>query len=129
LFTIYGKKWGNIDQAIAHYCTQLDLSWVRDPYPIPVIRGVVATTDHDLVPQELSVLRNKYKAVAADWESGAIAYVSAHNKVPCLILRGVTVVVGPHGNPAYDNPNLYFKNARKLMARLILSLPQWLARA
>ena len=40
--------------------------------------------------------------MALDWESGAIAWVAARNQTRCLILRGVTDLVGEAGDEAYD---------------------------
>ena len=42
-------------------------------------------------------LREKYGAVGADWESGAIAWTAARNEVPCLILRAGSDLVGAAG--------------------------------
>ena len=75
------------------------------------------------------MLRRKYGAVAGDWESGAIAFVAARNGVPCLILRGVTDLVGSQGGEAYGNINLFEVATRGVLERLIQSLPAWLALA
>ena len=41
--------------------------------------------------------------MAADWESGAIAWTAARNGVPCLILRAVSDLVDSLGGEVYDD--------------------------
>ena len=67
----------------------------------------------------------RYDAVAGDWESGAIAYVAARNGVRCLILRGVTDLVGPDGGEVA----FFHERAPVVMGRLLDQLPAWLALA
>jgi adenosylhomocysteine nucleosidase len=64
--------------------------------------------------------------VAADWESGAIAWVAKRNGVHCLILRGVTDLVSVGGGEAYGNIGLFLKNTKSVMKTLIDQLPAWL---
>ena len=49
------------------------------------------------------MLIEKYNAVAADWESGAIAWVAKKNNTRVLILRGVSDLVDDSGGEAYGN--------------------------
>ncbi len=122
------EQMGDADAALAHYTTRLDLSWLAEPYPMPVHRGLLLSGDRDLVAEEVPVLQARFGAVAGDWESGAIAYVAARNSVRCLILRGVTDLVGPDGGEAYDGSVAFFKaQARRVMTRLLDALPAWLA--
>ena len=65
----------------------------------------------------------KFNAEAADWESGAIAWVSRKNKVRCLILRGVTDLVGAGGGEAYGKIEVFHENTRLVMKRLVGMLP------
>lgn len=114
--------------ALAHYAVDLDLSWLKTPYPLPVQPGLLLSADRDLVVDEVSELRRRFGAVAGDWESGAIAHVAARNGTRCLILRGVTDLVGPGGGEAYDGTLTFFRErADVMMARLLASLPEWLA--
>jgi adenosylhomocysteine nucleosidase len=116
--------------AIAHYATELDLSWLRAPYPQPVRRTLLVSADRDLIVEDISQLKAQYNAAAGDWESGAIAWVVAHNNTRCLILRGVTDLVGASGGEAYDgNKHVYDENARVVMEQLVRALPAWLAKA
>lgn len=113
--------------AIAHYTTSLDLSWLREPYPQPVRRALLISADRDLLVEEAPHLRAAYGATVGDWESGAIAWVAARNGVRCLILRGVTDLVGPNGNAAYDgNGALFAQSAATIMQQLLTALPAWL---
>jgi adenosylhomocysteine nucleosidase len=105
------EQMGDPEEAIAHYTTELDLSWLAEPYPMPVCRGGIVSADRDLIVEELPILQARHGAVVGDWESGAIAYVATRNQIPCLILRGVTDVVGNQGDDCYGNFD---------------SLPQWL---
>ncbi|MGD0610997.1 MAG: 5'-methylthioadenosine/S-adenosylhomocysteine nucleosidase [Anaerolineales bacterium] len=112
--------------AIDAYTTTLDLSWLVDALPHPVQRGLLVSGDRDLLPEDIPILTEKYGAVAADWESGAIAWVAQRNRVRCLILRGVTDLVGPNGGEAYGNLELFQSRTREVMQTLIGQLPDWL---
>jgi len=58
------------DEAIAHFSTDLDLSWLAEPYPQAVQRTLLVSADRDLVAAEVPRLAEKFGAVAGDWESG-----------------------------------------------------------
>lgn len=112
--------------AITHYSTKLDLSWLPGPLPCPVQRGLLVSADRDIIPADISDLVHKYGAVAADWESGAIAWVAQRNKIRCLILRGVTDLVSAKGGEAYGNIELFHENTIPVMKTLIDKVPDWL---
>jgi adenosylhomocysteine nucleosidase len=121
------------EEAIASYTTVLDLSWLTEEGPqttdhgrSSVVRGLLVSADRDLLPGDIPMLVEKYGAVAADWESGAIAWVAKKNGVRCLILRGVTDLVSADGGEAYGNIEVFHENTRKIMKRLIGWLPDWL---
>jgi len=114
------------EDAIAHYSTELDLSWLPGPLPYPVQRGLLVSADRDIVPADIPGLVQKYGAVAADWESGAIAWVAQKNEIKCLILRGVTDLVSAGGGEAYGNIELFHENTMSVMKTLIDQLPVWL---
>jgi len=120
------------DEAIADYSTELDLSWLeKSDQPSAVsemMRGPLVSADRDIVAGDIPMLVDKYGAFAADWESGAIAWVAKRNGVRCLILRGVTDLVGPSGGEAYGNIELFHTNTRAIMKLLIEQLPDWLNR-
>jgi adenosylhomocysteine nucleosidase len=114
------------DEAIFHYSTEIDLSWLSNSLPCAVQTGLLISADRDIFPEDISGLVNKYGAVAADWESGAIAWVAKRNGVRCLILRGVTDLVNAGGGEAYGNISLFHENTKSIMKTLIDQLPVWL---
>jgi adenosylhomocysteine nucleosidase len=117
------------EAAIASYATDLDLAWLGTPYPHPVERGLLVSADRDLLIEDLPDLRSRYRAVAGDWESGAIAYVARRNGVRCLILRGVSDLVGPAGGEAYGAKHVFVQGTADVLGRLLAALPAWLALA
>ena len=120
------EQMGDPDGALAHYATEIDLSWLGGPLPQAVTRGMLLSADRDIVAGEIQGLREQYGAVAADWESGAIAYVSARNDVRCLILRAVSDVVSPDGGEAYGDIDLFQTRTGEIMNRLLDTFPAWL---
>jgi adenosylhomocysteine nucleosidase len=126
------EKMGDPQQALDHYTTSIDLSWLPEPYPQPVRLACLVSADRDLDPAGIASLHDRFGAVAADWESGAIAWVARRSHVRCLILRGVTDLVSPQGGEAYGSyPSLEFFNqaARGVMASLLEALPGWIEKA
>jgi len=115
------------ESAVAFYTTKLDLSWLGEAYPIPVVKSVMVSGDRDLVVEELPILKERYSARVGDWESGAIAYVASRNKKPLLILRGVTDLVSDNGGEAYGNFELYEQETHTIMQSLDLSISGWIA--
>jgi len=109
-----------------YYETALDVSWISEPYPLPVTKTLMVSGDRDLVVDEIEMLNQRYGAMVGDWESGAIAWVADRNRVRLLILRGVSDLVGRQGGEAYGNYEQYQIAAREIMHRLIRSLPDWL---
>ncbi|MBM4424519.1 MAG: 5'-methylthioadenosine/S-adenosylhomocysteine nucleosidase [Chloroflexi bacterium] len=115
------------DAAIAHYTTDLDLSWFDGNPPHPVKRTLIVSGDRDLIPGEAPSLKKRFGAMAGDWESGAIAWVAARNGARCVILRGVTDLVGSSGGEAYDGTGQHFaERAAAIMKQLIEYLPAWI---
>jgi adenosylhomocysteine nucleosidase len=126
VYDIY-ERMGDAAQAVKHYSTRLDLSFLREPLPLPVRRGKLISADQDIDPVLVPHLIEQYHAVAADWESGAIAWTAAQNHVPCLILRGVSDVVGPeNGDASYANLAVYHTGAEAVMKDLLSALPGWI---
>jgi adenosylhomocysteine nucleosidase len=123
------EQMGDPDEHIAHYATELDLGWLGDESPQSVRRALLVSADRDLLTNDVSMLRARYNAIAADWESGAIAWVAARNGVRCLILRGVTDLVGSDGGEAYGNLPLYEQETAAVIGSLLDALPAWIAQA
>jgi adenosylhomocysteine nucleosidase len=116
-------------EAIAHFATDIDLSWLAEPYPQPVRRTLLVSADRDLLAEEVPQLHARFGAVAGDWESGAIAWVAARHGTRCLILRGVTDLVDPAGGEAYaGNLPVFVNGTRQIFAAVLPHLPQWLER-
>jgi adenosylhomocysteine nucleosidase len=122
------------DEAIAERATTIDLSWLDGPggsppatYPSPVRRVRLLSADRDIMPAQVGRLREKYGAIAADWESGAIAWTAARNGVPCLILRAVSDLVDAAGGEIYADCAEFERRSREVMRVLFDVLPAWLA--
>lgn len=119
------EQMSDADEAIKHYSTNLDLSFLPRIVPSPVLRGLLVSADRDIMAGDISTLIKKYNAVAADWESGAIAWVAQKNAVKCLILRGVTDLVNPETGEAYGNYDLFSQRTKEVMRKLLDQFPAW----
>ena len=115
---------GDLD-IVSYYASSLDLSWLTEPYPFPVRRGLIASADSDLPPAKIPFLKS-HDAIAADWESAALAWVAERNNARLLILRGVSDMVSEDGGEAYNNLEMFNERARGIMEQLIEQLPEWL---
>ncbi|NPV56183.1 MAG: 5'-methylthioadenosine/S-adenosylhomocysteine nucleosidase [Anaerolineae bacterium] len=122
------EQMGDPDQALDYYRTHLDLAWLSaPPYPLPVRRGRLISADRDILSHDIPTLKQRFQAVAADWESGAIAWVAHRNGTPCLILRGVSDLVAESGGEAYGDLAVFHAGTQQVMQALLESLPNWLA--
>jgi adenosylhomocysteine nucleosidase len=110
---------------VSYYASSLDLSWLVEPYPFPVRRGLIASADSDLPPGKIPFLKS-LGAIAADWESAALAWVAGRNNARLLILRGVSDMVSETGGEAYNNIEMFNERAKGIMGQLIEQLPEWL---
>jgi adenosylhomocysteine nucleosidase len=108
-----------------HYASTLDLTWLPEPDPHPVRRGLLASADSDLLPEKIPFLKSK-GAIAADWESGALAWVAQKNNARLLILRGVSDIVGGQGSDTYGDIAVFNERAKEIMKKLFEQLPDWL---
>jgi adenosylhomocysteine nucleosidase len=115
---------GDLDIA-TYYASSLDLSWIAEPYPHPARSGMIASADSDLPPEKIPFLKSQ-GAIAADWESAALAWVAQKNKARLLILRAVSDVVSEQGGEAYNNIEIFNQRAKEIMRELIRQLPDWL---
>ena len=118
------EQMGDPQAAIQHFTCRP--RWVGLPagLPIPLRRVRLVSADRDILAAEIPSLVEQYNAVAADWESGAIAWVADRHNLPCLILRGVTDVVSTTGGEAYGNPEIFRSRAQGIMRTLIGLLNQ-----
>jgi adenosylhomocysteine nucleosidase len=113
------EQMGDPAMAITHYATDTDITWLKGELPPRVQKGLLVSADRDILVGDIPTLIDKYDARAADWESGAIAWVAKQNNVRCIILRGVTDLVGKNGGEAYGNIELFHKNTEKTMETLL----------
>ncbi len=124
IYDVHEIKGGRLEQK-AQRITHLPLSWVGKPWPTAVRLATIASGDQDLNPDLIPRLRERpFSAIAADWESGAIAYVSKKNRTRCLILRGVSDVVVARPSRA----RAIHEGTTVVMRRLLAALPCWLER-
>jgi nucleoside phosphorylase len=87
---------------------------------------MIASADSDLPPARIPFLKS-LGAIAADWESAALAWVAGRNGATrLLILRGVSDMVSEEGGEAYDNIEMFNERARGIMQQLVEQLPEWL---
>jgi adenosylhomocysteine nucleosidase len=115
---------GDFDSVSKYYASDLDLGWLPEPYPYPARRGTLASADSDLPPERISRLKAQ-GAIAADWESAALAWVAQKNGARILILRAVSDLVNEQGGEAYDNIALFKERTKVIMCRLLEQLPGW----
>lgn len=113
--------------AIEHYSVTHDLSWLPTPPPQPVLQKTLVSADRDIVVEDIPELIEKYGAAAADWESGAIAWVAQRNAIPCLVLRGVSDLVDATEAEAYGDYAFFEVQCQEIMRDLIDHLPEWMA--
>ena len=116
------EQMGDNDQALRYYTTDLDLSWLDKDLPPDIQRSLLVSADRDLLPEDIRRLKDRYGAIAGDWESGAIAWVADRNHIPCLVIRGVTDLVGDGGSEAYGNYDLFIQRTREIMQKLLINL-------
>ncbi len=119
------EQMGDGAEAVEHYSTDIDLSWINHEQ-LPAVRGLLVSADRDIIVEDIPMLIEKYDAVAADWESGAIAWVAQKNNTRVLILRAVSDLVGGDGGEAYGNLELFHERTKTVMRELFRQLPEWL---
>jgi adenosylhomocysteine nucleosidase len=115
---------GDSAEAIRDYTTDIDLAWIAGAFPMDVRRATLISGDRDLIPSEISDLVSRYSAVAADWESSAIAHVAKRREVRLLILRAVSDLVHPQDGEATGNLSLFQMQAATIMRGFLGDLPK-----
>ncbi|HOV06260.1 MAG TPA: 5'-methylthioadenosine/S-adenosylhomocysteine nucleosidase [Anaerolineaceae bacterium] len=120
------ERMGDAREALERYSVFLDLSFLAEPFPQPVRVGRLLSADQDIDPDQVIRLNQEFGAIAADWESGAIAWTARCNQLPLLILRGVSDLVGVDGGELYQQGD-FAKKARTVMRTLLASLTAWIA--
>jgi adenosylhomocysteine nucleosidase len=111
---------GSADEAIEDFHTRLDPSLWPARLASKVVVGPMVSADRDIDPAAPAALAAKYHASVGDWESGAIAWVAAHNHTPVIILRGVTDLVdATGGDPTYNAAEVWERASIAVMATLV----------
>jgi adenosylhomocysteine nucleosidase len=121
---------GDSAEAIREYTTEIDLSWLGPKLPSEARPAVLVSADRDLSPADIPKLQRLYGAVAADWESGAIARVATRNGKRVVILRGVSDLVSAAaaGGEAYGKPEVFESGTGVVMKKLFSVLESWVRR-
>lgn len=122
------EQMGDQQKAFDHYTVNLDLSWLDEPFPQKVRKGLLLSADRDILPEQVSWLQENFDGFAADWESGAIAWVCHQNNVKCLILRAVSDLVNSNGGEAYDDIEVFHQATEQIITDLLSYLPAWIER-
>ncbi|MFT3838899.1 MAG: hypothetical protein QM723_18105 [Myxococcaceae bacterium] len=121
------EQMGDSQETIDFYSSALDTKFAGDKLPKGFRRGMLLSADRDIVAADVPALKKRFKGIAADWESGAIAFVARHNQTPLFILREVSDVVHSDGGDAfYNNEAAWEAGAKKTMNHLVDVLPEWL---
>jgi adenosylhomocysteine nucleosidase len=111
--------------AIEHYAVQPNLDWLGTNLPFKVKRLKLFSADRDIRPVDVSGILRQFGAAAADWESGAFAWVCARNHKDWLVLRTVTDLVSDQHGEALGNADLWKQRTVQAMQVLLNHLP-WL---
>ena len=120
------EQMDNNEDVQGYYVSELDLSFLLEPYPWGVKRQAMLSADRDLLAEDIPFLVQKYDATVCDWESAAIAFVAKRNGMPLVILRGVSDLVSPLGGEAYGNLALFHQSTASIMKNLLENLGDWL---
>jgi adenosylhomocysteine nucleosidase len=103
---------GDQDESIRAYTTDIDTAWLGDDFPVTVRRLLLVSADRDLIPSDVPDIVARHGAVAADWESAAIAYVARRRGTHLLILRAVSDLVDAERGEAEAIGNLSLYQTR-----------------
>lgn len=114
------------EAAVNEYAVEFDLSWLPSPPPQTIRVETLLSADRDIKPEDIPWLIEKYNGAAADWESGAIAWVAQRNAIPCMILRAVSDLVGPTTSNAYANYSFFEEQCSGIMENFAKYLPDWI---
>jgi adenosylhomocysteine nucleosidase len=113
------ERMGNADEAIEDFHTRLDTTRWPARLADRVVRARLISADADLDPAAVAALHTRYQASAGDWESGAIAWVAAHNHTPVFVLRGISDLVDHTGDATYGAPGAWEAASAAIMASLL----------
>jgi adenosylhomocysteine nucleosidase len=111
---------GDAVDAIRSYTTEIDLSWLDGDFPIAARRAPIVSGDRDLAPADVPDLIRRFDAVAADWESAAIAYVASRRRTRVLIIRTVSDLTNNERGEVIGALPRYQSEAAKIMRSLLV---------
>lgn len=117
------ERMGDPVAALNKYRTANDTSWITNPLPEGTRRARIASADQDIDYASFDLLTKTYQADAADWETGAFAWVAARNQTPWLALRAVSDVVTPQGSETDNGVDLWRSRLNQLMQKILSDLP------
>lgn len=109
--------------ALAHYSTRNDIEWITRPLPEGTRKARIVSADQDIDYTAFDLLTKTHQADAADWETGAFAWVAARNQVPWLALRGVSDLVTPQGSETDNGVDLWRSRLDQLIRKILADLP------
>lgn len=110
---------GNVSETFDSYRSKLDLSGFAIEKLTLDHRGLMISADRDVVPAEVPELIKKYNAIAADWESASVVHIVKLNKLPYLILRGVSDIITEKKAEMYGDTVLYEQRSMEIMKKLL----------
>ena len=113
---------GDAAEAVQARTADLDVRWLDGVLPT-ARRTHLVSGDRDLRPVDVEDLVRRYDAVAADWESAAIAYVASRRRTPLAIVRTVSDLVGTDGGEVIGDLPRFQEAAASVMRRLLDELP------
>lgn len=117
------ERMGDSVAALNHYRTTNDTSWITNPLPAGTRRARIASADQDIDYKSFDLLTKTHQAAAADWETGAFAWVAAQNHAPWLALRAVSDLVSPQRSETDNGVDLWRSRVAQLMEKILSDLP------
>jgi adenosylhomocysteine nucleosidase len=108
--------------AVKAYTTDIDVGWLDSLLP-GARRTHLVSGDRDLRPIDVEDLVRRYDAVAADWESAAIAYVASRRATPLAIIRTVSDLVDTERGETIGDLARFESAAHSIMPALFGELP------
>jgi len=121
------ERMGDPVAALNKYRTSNDTSWIANPLPEGNRRARIASADQDIDYTSFDLLTKIYQADAADWETGAFAWVAARNQTKWLALRGVSDLVSPQGSETDNGVDLWRSRLDQLMRKILADLPFYIS--
>ena len=113
--------------ALAHYTTRNETDWITRPLPEGTRKARIVSADQDIDFRAFDLLTKTHQADAADWETGAFAWVAARNQTKWLALRGVSDLVSPQGSETDNGVDLWRSRLDQLMRKILADLPFYIS--